>query len=417
VKLVYKWIPRWSDVQLAILEDLSFHTTKLYNIANHLCREEGFRSYVKLEKELKSNWHREYLHSHTYQHCLKMVEQNWLSFFAASQDCKEHPQKYKGVPQPPKYKHVTHRKNEIIFTNLAIRVHGNVMRLSLSKKMQERHQVESFDVVFTPDNMPVDVTNLQQIRIQWRHSLRSWEVVMIYKQEDQELPSSFTNVMAIDLGVNNLTAITFLEGEESYLMNGRPLKSKNSYYNKEIARLTSIAMKQSGKSEEFIRTNRIRSLQGKRNRYVHNFLHQASRKIVNFALQHQCHTIVIGDMKDIKQENPCKMFVQIPHARLVDLITYKAKLLGIKVAKQNEAFTSGCSALDEEKISKKFYDPKRRIQRGLFVSQSGQKVNADVNGSLNILRKYLNGKGSPTLIQSVRDNGCLKHPKRICVAS
>ncbi|WP_026074164.1 hypothetical protein [Brevibacillus massiliensis] len=94
MRLVYKWIPRWSAQQLAILEDLAFHTTKLYNIANHLCREEGFRSYVKLEKELKSNWHREYLHSHTYdQHCLKMVEQNWKSYFAESKDFKKNPQK------------------------------------------------------------------------------------------------------------------------------------------------------------------------------------------------------------------------------------------------------------------------------------------------------------------------------------
>jgi IS605 OrfB family transposase len=199
------------------------------------------------------------------------------------------------------------------------------------------------------------------------------------------------------------------------LINGRPLKSKNSYYNKEIARLTSIAMKQTGKSEEFVRTHRIRSLQGKRNRYVHNFLHQASRKIVDLAWKHRCHTIVMGDMKDIKQENPCKMFVQIPHARFVDLITYKAKLLGITVFKQNEAYTSGCSALDEEKVSKKTYSSKRRIHRGLFVSNSGFKINADVNGSLNILRKYLGGKGSPALIQSARDNGCLKHPKRILV--
>ncbi|WP_026074469.1 RNA-guided endonuclease InsQ/TnpB family protein [Brevibacillus massiliensis] len=395
MKLVYKWIPRWSAQQLALLEDLAFHTTKLYNIANHLCREEGFRSYVRLEKELKSNWHREYLHSHTYQHCLKLVEQNGKSYFAATKDFKKNPQKYRGTPQPPGYKHVARRKNEIIFTNLAIRVQENVLKLSLSKKMQERHQVDCFSIVMDPDNLPIDVSALQQIRLQWRNRIRTWEMVMIYKKAEQELPATFTNLMSIDLGVNNLAAVTFLEGDDSYLINGRPLKSKNSYYNKEIARLTSIAMKQTGKREDFVRTHRIRSLQGKRNRYVQNFLHQASRKIVDLALKHH---------------------VQIPYARFVDLITYKAKLLGITVVKQNEAYTSGCSALDEEKISKKAYASKRRIHRGLFVSNSGFKINADVNGSLNILRKYLGGKGSPALIQSARDNGCLKHPKRILVA-
>ncbi|WP_019123223.1 zinc ribbon domain-containing protein, partial [Brevibacillus massiliensis] len=148
--------------------------------------------------------------------------------------------------------------------------------------------------------------------------------VIIYKKEEQKLPATFTNLISIDLGVNNLAA----------------------------------------KREEFVRTHRIRSLQGKRNRYVHNFLHQASRKIV-------------------------------------DLITYKAELLGITVVKQNEAYTSGCSALDEEKIAKKAYAPKRRIHRGLFVSNSGFKINADVNGSLNILRKYLGGKGSEAKVAGV----------------
>ncbi|WP_052702784.1 IS200/IS605 family accessory protein TnpB-related protein [Paenibacillus beijingensis] len=151
------------------------------------------------------------------------------------------------------------------------------------------------------------------------------------------------------------------------------------------------------------------------NRYVHNFLHQASRQIVDLAVEHQCRTIVIGKMKGIKHEHPCKMFVQIPHARFVDLITYKAKLAGIKVTRQNEAYTSGCSALDEENISQKSYAPGRRIHRGLFVSNMGLAINADVNGSLNILRKYMKQKGSPDLIRSARDNGCLKHPKRILV--
>ena len=222
--------------------------------------------------------------------------------------------------------------------------------------------------------------------------------------------------MSIDLGEDHLATLTFLEGEESYLVNGKPLKSKNSYYNKEMAHLTSFAMKKTGKSEEFVRTKSILALQRKRNRYVHNFLHQASRKIVDLAVERQCRTIVIGDMKQIKQENSCKMFVQIPHARLLNFITYKAELPGLSVVKVNEAFTSGCSALDEEKISKASYAPKRRIHRGLFVSNAGWKINADINGSVNILRKYLKQKGSPDLIHSARDNGCLKHPKRTFVA-
>jgi hypothetical protein len=112
-----------------------------------------------------------------YQHCLKMVEQNWKSYFAASKDFKKNPQKYKGIPQPPGYKHVACRKNEIIFTNLVIRVQENVLKLSLSKKMQERHQVDCFSIVMNPDNLPIDVSALQQIRLQWRNRIRTWEMM------------------------------------------------------------------------------------------------------------------------------------------------------------------------------------------------------------------------------------------------
>ncbi|WP_161604997.1 transposase, partial [Brevibacillus massiliensis] len=81
------------------------------------------------------------------------------------------------------------------------------------------------------ENLPIDVSALQQIRLQWCNRIRTWEMVMIYQKEEKKLPATFTNLMSIDLGVNNLAAVTFLEGDDSYLINGRPLKSKNSYYN------------------------------------------------------------------------------------------------------------------------------------------------------------------------------------------
>ena len=80
VELVFKFKPKLDSLQSAILEELSFHTTKLYNTANYDCITNGFRKYVDMEKLHKSNWHGEYLHSHNYQHCLKLLEQNWKSY-------------------------------------------------------------------------------------------------------------------------------------------------------------------------------------------------------------------------------------------------------------------------------------------------------------------------------------------------
>jgi transposase len=95
---------------------------------------------------------------------------------------------------------------------------------------------------------------------------------------------------------------------------------------------------------------------------------------------------------------------------------YKAKLEGIEVIIINESFTSGCSALDLESLNRSDYDKSRRVERGLFVSNKGIKINSDVNGSLNIMRKYLKDNSIPKLISRARDNGSVDQPERIRVA-
>jgi IS605 OrfB family transposase len=123
-------------------------------------------------------------------------------------------------------------------------------------------------------------------------------------------------------------------------------------------------MKQIG-SKTFKNTKKMNLLWQKRCHYMNNYIHRASRWIVEQAKTKGIGTIVIGDIKGIKQENDSKTFVQVPIQRLVQLITYKAELLGIEVHLQKENYTSGVSAIDLEPIKKRFYDKSRRIQRGI----------------------------------------------------
>jgi putative transposase len=81
----------------------------------------------------------------------------------------------------------------------------------------------------------------------------------------------------------------------------------------------------------------------------------------------------------------------------------------------NESYTSGCSALDLEGLNISNYNKSRRIKRGLF--QTGNKlINADINGSLNIMRKYLRDKCIPKMINQIRDNGIVSTPSRLRVS-
>ena len=413
MKVSFKYYAKLAQLQQEIIEELSYHTTKLYNIANYENRENGFKNYHETEKLYKQNYHTQFLHSHTYQWCLKMLEQDWKSYFASIKDYKKNPNKYLGLPKPPKFKNTNNKKNEIIFTKAGIRYKDSILKLSLSKAIQDKFQVQSLNFDMKNVKIPVKLSKIQQIKIQWDNSSKVWYLLIIW---DKEVENRVTgnNVMAIDLGLDNLATCVFKDNSQCIIFSGKHIKSKNAYYNKEIARLASIAMKQCKNSKHFRRTKQIIKLQTKRNNYIKDQIHKISKNIVELALTMDCNTIVIGDFSGIKQENHTKSFVQIPQQELVNKIKYKAELAGLKVIIVNESYTSGCSAIDLEPINKTNYNKSRRITRGLFKTNNGMLINADVNGALNILRKYI--KGIPKAVQTVRDNGRLDSPLRIRVA-
>ncbi|WP_202710816.1 transposase [Sporosalibacterium faouarense] len=141
--------------------------------------------------------------------------------------------------------------------------------------------------------------------------------MIIYKTEEME-ENNHLNTMAIDLGLDNLATLTFKDNSESYIINGKTLKSKNAYFNREIARLSSVRMKQVG-SDKFKNTKQIKRLRLKRRNYIKDYLHKASKIIIDLAIKHKVSTIVIGD---------------------------------IKIVLINESYTSGCSAIDLEELNK-----------------------------------------------------------------
>lgn len=418
MKLAFKFKPNFSHKQLEIVKELSWHCSKLYNTVNYQIKdnEEVKPVYTRLEKSFKNNWHNDYLHSHNRQQLLKQLTQDWKSYFNSIKDYNNNPNKYQGQPGPPKFKYLNSNPGEIIFTNLATRIRKEILLLSLSKEIKSKYNVKGLKFQLpTAIESIIDLDNLQQVRIKKDNLSNKWYLLVIYKVQPKDKPQG-NNIMAIDLGLNNLATLTFKDNTDSYIINGKPIKSKNSYFNKEITKLQAIRMKQTG-SKNFKDTNQIKQLRIKRKNYITNYLHQASRKIINLAKNHQVSKIIIGDIKQIKQKMTYnKSFVQIPIQRLKKLIEYKAKIEGIELITVNEAYTSGCSALDLEELNRDNYNKSRRVERGLFKSNIELTINADVNGSLNIMRKFLNKKCIPELVNQARDNGVVDPPSRLRIA-
>ena len=220
--------------------------------------------------------------------------------------------------------------------------------------------------------------------------LEQYTIEVVYTIPDVEPLKSKRTYAAIDLGVSNLATVTFSTGKQPLIINGKPLKSINQYYNKQVSyyksRLELVNKKKS--------SHKLKKLTNKRNNKVNNYLHKASKVIVSELTSNNITSLVIGKNSEWKQN--CSIgkantqnFIQIPHSRFIDMILYKCEKVGIKVKLQEESYTSKCSFLDLEDICKHEEYKGSRIKRGLFKSSSGRYINADVNGSFNILRKAI----------------------------
>lgn len=210
-----------------------------------------------------------------------------------------------------------------------------------------------------------------------------------------------TGYAAIDLGVNNLITMVSTNSNVPVILSGGYLKSVNQFWNKRMAKLKSANSKNyvwvsdeegGDKKVRQYSTKRMNTLTHKRNMKVKDFLHFASSYVVRYLLEHNINVLYIGYNARWKQsvnlgKRVNQNFVGIPFLKLVELIEYKAALYNIRVYRVNEAYTSKCSFLDGEQVTKHKSYCGSRISRGLFRTSSGITWNADVNAAYNILAK------------------------------
>ena len=212
--------------------------------------------------------------------------------------------------------------------------------------------------------------------------------------------------MAIDLGVNNL-ATCVLSNNESFIIDGKYLKSINYFYNKHKSHLQS---KKTNQKEYTLMEHKVTE---KRNRRVNDAINKAARQLINIAIKKQVSEIIIGynkgfKTKGIKSNLPNKEktrinqnFIQLPISKFKNKIKELCVRYDIKYTEINEAYTSVCSFYDNEEIKYHKSYLGKRITRSLFKTKEGKIINADINGALNILKK---GKTNRTDIISFLRN-------------
>ncbi len=427
MNLTYKYYGNFTAKENYIFGQLVFNSSMIYNKVNWYFLHHKFNSKLQPQIVRTLSYEDQNGKYFTTSECGKIVDgliSDWKAFFAASKEYKKNPKKFTGKPRRPKCRKVKDKMNEVIFdaaTIFGLRcfknnaknpkgvIKNNKISFTLSKKAKRKFKMKKLEVNLSnfkfPKGLNENLSNLQQVRICYDKKNERFYLAFIYRIEISEIDTNNNDIMAIDLGQNNLITGVFNESSYRFILDGKELKSKIAYVNSRMARLQSKEMKKLKDSKNFKLTKKMKKLYKYWRNYTWTYIHKCSNETIKIALKNDCSAIVIGDFKGIKRNKKhMKYFVTIPYVTLINQIKYKAQKVGIKVVMINESYTSGCSCIDDYEISKECYNKKRRKKRGDFVTNNGFHINADVNGAYNILRKYLNNNIPHCLIEDTYKN-------------
>lgn len=325
------------------------------------------------------------------QQVIAQVFSSIRSWIRSKKEYEKNPSKFKSKPKLPKYKRGK-KQNMEVFTTSACR-------------LKDDGCIHFIKSVIPPIKTKIGDSKLCQVRIVPQATC--YVVEVIYERKEQDLNLDKDNVLSIDLGLNNLCTCISNVGIKPFIVNGKIIKSFNRWYNKKGARLMSY-IGDKGTSK------RLRQLNNYRNFWIDDKIHKVSRYIVNYCIDNNIGSLVIGLNKGWKNDINLgkkinQKFVEIPFSKLIDKISYKCKLVGIILQVHEESYTSKVDHLAFEKLGKHDVYLGKRKKRGLFQSSIGKLINADINGAIGIGRKVF----GDSYVSRIIDSGFAFNPVRV----
>ncbi len=414
MQLVEQHIISKSDPRYQQIDEMAFASKNLWNLANYFVRQAFIFEHIYLNNAavyhlVKSSDAYQALPRKVSNQVLIQLDKAWTAFFEAAEAYQEHPEQFTGRPRLPKYKHKTEGRNLLVFELGAIwKAHLAQREIAVSQlgwlveTKQTPKQIKQVRIVPKADHYVVEV---------------------IYQVEAKPAQGDPNLFVALDPGVSVLAALTSNKpGFCPQLVPGGPLKATNQLYNKQRAHEQKQLAK--GKDQR-LTSHRLDRMTTKRNRRVMHYLHTASRRIIDLLVQEGIGTLVIGKNPFWKQgvelgRKHNQEFVQIPHARFIELLTYKAELVGITVIVTEESYTSRASFLERDVLPT--YDPTQGPDQEDKARFSGRRdgrwywvkgrapIHSDVNGSYNIGRKVF-----PTAFDGRGIEATAVRPRRLAV--
>ena len=357
----------------------------IYNVRQYYFDNGKYLNYTKNYAMLKSSENYRILNSNMAQQILKEVDGSFKSFFGLLKLARKS-EYNKDIKLP----HYLPRDGYTTLVIGFVRLNGNKLILPFSNTYKKTHK--SVEITIPPILLD---KKIKEIRIIPKANARFFEIQYIYEAECIKRNLNTNNTLALDPGVDNLVTAVSSKGD-SFIIDGRKLKSINQWYNKENSILQSIKDKQHyGKRP----TNRQKANARKRNNRVNDYMNKATRKIIDYCINNDIGTIVVGYTETFQKKSYIgkpnnQNFVNIPFGKLIDKLRYLCELNGINFVVQEESYTSQASFFDRDEIPvydkdhyQEYVFSGERIYRGMYKTKDKRYLNADVNGALNIMRK------------------------------
>ena len=381
----------------------------IYNVRQHYFKEKRYLNYYENWKLLKGNSvNYRKLQTHVAQQVIQYVDATFKSFFALLELKKNG--KYSPKVKMPRY---FPKDGFFTLTIVDAKLDNGRLFIPYSRAFGKTHKKITLRVSPALKDKKVKV-----IRIVPKSEAGYFEIQYVYEAVEVQRELDKTKALAIDLGVNNLATCATSAGE-TFIIDGRRLKSVIQWHNKENSRLRSIKDKQKRKKP----TKRQKAIARKRNNRVNDYISKTARMIINFCLGNDIGVLVCGSNADFQSNSHMgninnQNFVNIPFGKLREKLQYLCEFYGMDYHEQEESYTSKASFWDKDEIP--VYSPENqgkyrfsghRTHRGTYRSSNGYEYNADVNGALNTLRK-----SNVVSLDGLYSRGELDTPARIRVA-
>jgi IS605 OrfB family transposase len=414
VQQVEKHTIKPSHEWFAYCQEMTSASRSLYNTVQFTQRQGffygwGTQSQKSLDVMFKSDSNYAAMPAKVAQLVLKQNADAWSAYFKAIDAYKLEPEKFTGYPKPPSY---IDDKNLVKFNYQAVS----------KKEFKKGYIVPSMSPIRIPVKPGLKFDDLCEVRIVPLTGCFVIEIVYEILEKSEFFCSLNPELAAsIDIGLDNLATIVFSDPTiQPIAVNGKPLKSANQFYNKQLARFRGFLPDGRGTSI------RIQNIVRHRNNFVDSYLHQSTKMIVDELVKKGVRRVAIGKNSQWKTsvnigKRNNQAFTQIPHARFLEILTYKLEKVNITVKVGEESYTSKASLIDWDIIPT--FDPNnkikntfsgKRVKRAWYVSKDGFRIHADVNGAFNIGRKVIPNSFNCLQEIVVRDRGCLVvHPRRL----